>query len=64
MVAHLFTGFQVLHGVLLALAAIGFFIFWVRTRFRLPKYAHILAVIAVAVGIWCVSNVPDDGAHQ
>ena len=60
MLAHLFTGFQVLHGVLLALAAIGFFIFWVRTRFWLPKYAHILAAIGLVVGIWCVSNVPDD----
>jgi hypothetical protein len=60
MLAHLFTGFQVLHGVLLAVAAIGFFIFWIRTRFWLPKYAHILAAIGLAVGVWCVSNVTDD----
>lgn len=60
MLAHWFTGFRVLHGVLLAFAAVGFFIFWIRTRFWLPKYAHILAAIGLAVGIWCVSNVPDD----
>jgi hypothetical protein len=60
MLAHRFTGFRVLHGVLLAFAAVGFFIFWIRTRFWLPKYAHILAAIGLAVGIWCVSNVPDD----
>jgi hypothetical protein len=45
MLAHLFTGFQALHNVLLAVAAIGFFIFWIRTRFWLPKYAHIRAAI-------------------
>jgi hypothetical protein len=60
MLANLFTGFQVLHGVLLALAAVGFFIFWFRTRFWLPQYAHILAAIGLAVGIWCVSSVTDD----
>ena len=60
MLAHLFTGFQVLHGVLFALAAVGFFIFWARTRFWLPQYAHILAAIGLAVGIWCVSSVTDD----
>ena len=31
MLAHLFTSFQVLHDVLLALAAVGFFIYWIRT---------------------------------
>ena len=60
MLAQLFRGFQLLHGVLLALAAVGFFIFWARTRFWLPKYAHILAGIGLAVGIWCVSTVTDD----
>ena len=60
MLSHLFTGLQVLHGVLLALAAVGFFIFWGRTRFWLPQYTHILAAIGLAVGIWCVSSVTDD----
>jgi len=60
MLTHSFRGFQLLHGVLLALAAVGFFIFWARTRFWLPKYAHILAGIGLAVGIWCVSTVTDD----
>jgi hypothetical protein len=60
MFTHSFRGFQLLHGVLLALAAVGFFIFWARTRFWLPKYAHILAGIGLAVGIWCVSTVTDD----
>jgi hypothetical protein len=60
MFAHLFTGFQVLHGVLLGVAAVGFFSFWARTRFWLPQYAHILAAIGLAVGIWCVSSVTDD----
>lgn len=60
MVGHFFRGFQFLHGVFLALCALGFFIFWVRTRFWLPKYAHVLAVVGLLVGIWCSSIVPQD----
>ncbi|MGA8368077.1 MAG: hypothetical protein ACLQMT_08570 [Candidatus Acidiferrales bacterium] len=60
MLGQLFRGFQLLHGVLFALSAIGFFIFWVRTRFWLPKYAHVLAAIAFAVGLWVASTAPPD----
>jgi hypothetical protein len=60
MLGHFFRGLQFLHGVLLALSAIGFLVFWARTRFWLPKYAHILAAISLVVGVWCVSNVPED----
>lgn len=56
MVGNLFKGFQFLHAVLLVLSAAGFFIFWARTRFWLPKYAHVLAAIGLLVGIWCVST--------
>ena len=56
----LFKGFQVLHGVLLLVSALAFFIFFVRTRFWLPKYAHVLAAIGLAVGICCASITPDD----
>ena len=59
MLGQFFKGFQLLHGVLLALSAAGFFVFWARTRFWLPKYAHILAAIGLIVGVWCVSNLPD-----
>jgi len=59
MLGQLFRGFQLLHGVLLALAAIGFFTFWVRTRFWLPKYVHFLAAIGLVVGLWCVANISD-----
>jgi len=60
MLGNLFRGFQLLHAVLLLISAVGFFIFWARTRFWLPKYAHILAAIGLVVGVWCVSNVPSD----
>ena len=60
MLGQFLRGFQLLHGVLLALSAVGFFIFWARTRFWLPKYAHVLAAIGLVVGVWCVSSVPDD----
>jgi hypothetical protein len=59
-VGTLFRGFQLLHGFLLLISAVGFFIFWARTRFWLPKYAHVLAAIGLVVGVWCVSNVPSN----
>jgi hypothetical protein len=60
MLGQLLRGFQFLHFVFLALSAVGFFIFWARTRFWLPKYAHILAAVGLVVGVWCVSNTPDN----
>lgn len=60
MIGRLFRGFQFLHAALLILSAVGFFIFWVRTRFWLPKYAHILALIGLLVGAWAVSTTPED----
>ena len=55
-----FKGFQLVHFVFFAIAAVGFFIFWSRTRFWLPKYAHVLAAMALLVGIWCASTISDD----
>ena len=60
MLQQFFKGFQLVHFVFFAVAAVGFFIFWSRTRFWLPKYAHVLAAIALLVGIWCASTIPDD----
>ena len=57
---NLFKGCQILHGVLLILAAVGFFTFWARTRFWLPRYAHFLAAIGLAVSLWCLVSMPDD----
>ena len=49
-----------LHIALVVLGAIGFFVFWARTRFWLPKYVHVLAVIALAVSVWSISiSAPD-----
>ena len=60
MLGHLFKGLQLLHVVIFVLGAGGFLIFWVRTRFWLPKYAHILAAIGLVVGVLCVVGAPDD----
>jgi len=60
MLPNVFRGFQLAHALLLGLAAVGFFVFWARTRFWLPKYAHVLAAIGLAVGLWCAANVADD----
>src|SRR5271165_4511227 len=60
MFGQLFHGLQVLHAVLLVLSAIGFFIFWVRTRFWLPRYVHVLAALGLAVGLWSVSSATAD----
>jgi hypothetical protein len=33
-------GLRLIHLLLFIVGAVAFFIFWVRTRFWLPKYAH------------------------
>jgi len=57
---NLFKGFHLLHVALLTLAAIGFFMFWARTRFWLPRYVHFLAAIGLAVSLWGLTTTPDD----
>jgi hypothetical protein len=53
-------GVGTLHAVIAVVAAAGFFFFWARTRFWLPKYAHVLALIALALGVWMAATVSDD----
>ena len=60
MLGHLFRGLQFLHVVIFVLGAVGFLIFWVRTRFWLPRYAHVLAAIGLVVGVLCLADAPDD----
>jgi len=57
MIGDVFRSVQLLHALLLVIRAVGFFILWGRTRFWLPKYAHILAAVGLAVGLWCAYTV-------
>ena len=56
----LFQGFNLIHGVLLILAAGASFRFWARTRFWFPRYIHVLAGIGFAVSVWVMSAMPAD----
>lgn len=60
MLAHFFQGFRILHGILLALGAVSLFALWYRTRFWLPVYAHVLAVIGLIVGVFSVESATGD----
>jgi hypothetical protein len=60
MLLDMYQGLQILHWALFIAAAAGFFTFWARTRFWLPKYVHFLAAIGLAIGLWCLSSVSDD----
>jgi hypothetical protein len=51
---------QWLHGLVLFLAAIGFFRFLIRTRFWYPKYVHWLAAIALVIGVGLLFLLPAD----
>ena len=51
---------QAIHIGLAVLAAIGFFRFWVRTRFWFPRYVHYMAIASLAIGIWLLTIVPAD----
>ena len=56
----LFSAFYLLHAFLSIAAAVGLFRFWVRTRFWLPKYVHVLAFIAFVVMLWVLSMASAD----
>jgi len=49
-----------IHAVLTVLAAIGFFHFWIRTRFWFPRYVHWLGGFALALGLACLAILPPD----
>jgi len=51
---------QIVHAVVLAVAAVGAFRFAVRTRFWLPRYVHYLAAFALVLGLACLSLLPPD----
>jgi hypothetical protein len=57
---HLLGGLYLVHLALLAVAAFGFFTFWARTRFWLPKYIHVLAGIAFLVMLGVLSMATAD----
>jgi hypothetical protein len=57
---HFFDGFNLIHAALLVLAAAASFRFWVRIRFWLPRYIHVMAAIGFAISIWVASALPAD----
>jgi len=57
---YLFGSFKLIHVALLVLGATASFRFLARTRFRLPKYVHVLALIGFAVSLLAISAMPPD----
>jgi len=57
---HIVSSLYLVHAALLAVAAFGFFKFWKRTRFWLPRYIHVLAGIAFLIMFWAMSMAPAD----
>ena len=57
---HLLDSFKLIHGVLLVLAAVASFKFWVRTRFWFPRYVHALAAIGFAAMLMVYWATPED----
>jgi hypothetical protein len=53
-----FRAAYAIHVLLAVLGAIGFFRYWGKTHFWLPRYVHYLAALALAVGIWCAASAP------
>ena len=51
---------QIVHAVVLAVAAVGAFRFAIRTRFWLPRYVHNLAAFALVLGLACLTLLPPD----
>lgn len=49
-----------IHFLLAFIAAFGFFRFWAKTRFWLPRYVHYLALAAWLISIWVLSTTPSN----
>jgi hypothetical protein len=60
MLWEMFQGLHFLHVLYLIAVASGFYLFWARTRFWLPTYAHVLAGIALVLSIWMMATISDD----
>ncbi len=48
------------HRLLLVLAAVGYFAYWTRTHFWMPRYAHVLAAGALLLGVGMLVLMPAD----
>lgn len=55
-----FKSAQAIHGLLVILAAVGFFLFWIRTRYWFPRYVHYLAGFSLALGFGLLTIMPPD----
>ncbi len=49
-----------LHGLIIIISALGFFLFWFRTRLWLPRYVHIMAILSFLLGLGMLHMVPSD----
>lgn len=54
------SGLYESHRLLLVLAALGYFAFWTRTHFWMPRYAHLLAGGSLLIGIAVLAMTPAD----
>jgi hypothetical protein len=52
------TAAHALHVLLVVLAAVGFFHFWARTRFWVPRYVHYLAGLALVLSLAALALMP------
>jgi hypothetical protein len=55
------TAARTIQAILAVIAAIGFFRYWVRTGFWFPRYVHVMAAVALAIGVWLLVILPHDG---
>ena len=55
------TAARTIHAIVMVIAAVGFFRFWVRTRFWFPRYVHVMAAVALAISLWLLLILPHDG---
>jgi hypothetical protein len=51
---------RIVHAAFFLLAAYGYVRFLIRTRFWLPRYVHVMAVIALVIGFGLLVIIPED----
>jgi drug/metabolite transporter superfamily protein YnfA len=56
----LHDGFTLVHGIIFVIAAVFHVWFWIRRGLWVPTYVHVMALIALMIGLWLEPVVPDE----
>src|SRR5262245_43700859 len=60
MIRQVLQSLSIAHGIAAVIAAATYFSIWKRSSFWFPRYAHVLALVGLVIGIGIVASMPPD----